>query len=77
MRRNHFEGATWHDTKPGWHQLELNLNGQVKRYREVIEWLYEIIDKPERHCRWFQTSVGIKIKFRYERDYILATLRWS
>lgn len=77
MRRIHMEGPTWFDTKVGWHELELNLNGQVKRYREIIEWLYNTIDKPERHCRWFETTVGIRIKFRYERDYILATLRWS
>ena len=77
MRRTHFEGPTWEDTKPGWHEIELNLNGQPKRYREIIEWLYNTIDKCERHCRWFQTSMGIKIKFRYERDYIVATLRWA
>lgn len=77
MRRIHFEGPTWHDTKPGWYEIELNLNGQPKRYREIVEWLYNTIDKCERHCRWFQTSVGIKIKFRYERDYIICTLRWS
>jgi hypothetical protein len=77
MRRLHFEGPTWHDTKPGWYELELNLNGQPKRYREIIEWLYNTIEKCERHCRWFETTNGIKIKFRYERDYILAVLRWK
>jgi hypothetical protein len=77
VRRIHFEGPTWQETKVGWHELQLNLNGQIERYREVVEWLYNNIDKPERHCRWFESSVGIKIKFRYDRDYILATLRWS
>jgi hypothetical protein len=77
MRRMHLEGPTWEDTKPGWHEVELNLSGQINRYREIMEWLYNSIDKCERHCRWFQTATGIKVKFRYERDYILFTLRWS
>lgn len=77
MRRVHLEGPTWEDTKPGWHEAEVNLNGQINRYREITEWLYNSIDKCERHCRWFQTTYGIKVKFRYERDYILFTLRWS
>lgn len=77
MRIHHFEGSTWLDTKPGWHEIELNLNGHPKRYYEVIDWLYTSIDNCERHARWFESAYGIKIKFRYERDYILCTLRWS
>lgn len=77
MRRTHFEGPTWHDTKPGWYEININLNGKIERYREILTWLYETIDKPERHCRWFQSTVGIYIKFRYERDYILCMLRWG
>lgn len=77
IRKVHMEGPTWHNTKVGWHELELNLNGNQKRCDEVMEWLYNTIDKPERHCRWFLTVTGIKIKFRYERDYIVALLRWS
>ena len=77
MRYIHFEGNTWHDTKPGWYEVKLNLNGQEKRYVEVLKWLYTTIDNPERHCRWFENTVGISIKFRYERDYIMCMLRWS
>jgi len=77
MRRIHFDGPTWHDTKLGWYEVDLNLNGQIKRYREVVKWLYDTIDKPERHCRWFESTNGISIKFRYERDYILCVLRWK
>ena len=60
MRQIHLEGPTWHDTKPGWHEISINLNGHEKRYWEVLEWLYASVDKTERHCRWFMTVNGIK-----------------
>ena len=57
-------------------------NAQAKidldKFNEIIKWLENNIGKHERHCRWGVTGDDlISFKFRYERDYIMFTLRWS
>jgi hypothetical protein len=46
-----------------------------KWYSDVLEWLYDNIDNCERHCRWIFDD-KFRVKFRYERDYLLCALRW-
>jgi hypothetical protein len=69
----------WKDIKPGWHEtiISLDVKNSEGKMIDVIKWLYDNVDKCERHARWTTTNASIKIKFRYERDYILCTLRWT
>ena len=66
----------WKDDKPGWPQVIIR-NAQTRNLAPIIEWVYLHIDNPERHVRWRLVEDTICFKFRYERDYILFTLRWS
>jgi hypothetical protein len=67
----------WSNTKPGWYECSIHAK-HYDRYVEVVGWLYDNIGKCERHCRWGVTETEtISFKFRYEKDYILFTLRWS
>ena len=68
----------WQDIRPGWYEyvIKLDENRWKENRIEVLEWLCNKIDKHERHtvCTWNESQV--KIKFRYERDYIFCSLRW-
>lgn len=72
----------WENIKPGWHELviKLNMYGLAEQRIEIIDWIIANIQKSERHCvyAWMHNEICwlFKIKFRYERDYILARLRW-
>ena len=46
-------------------------------YVEVVDWLYDNIENCERHCRWRWRADDILVKFRYERDLLVFTLRWT
>lgn len=68
--------------KPNWHTIKLNNNFddyfKFQDYTlQVMKWLYENIDNPERHCRWICEGDRIQIRFRYLRDYQWFSLRWS
>jgi len=68
----------WEDIRPGWHEHVIKLDETRRQLHriEVIEWLCDKIEHHERHtlCTWDEYQV--KIKFRYERDYIFCSLRW-
>ena len=67
----------WEHTKPGWHECAVRVE-HYPGYLEIIKWLQANIGKYERHSRWCVTEKNtVSFKFRYERDYILFTLRWS
>jgi hypothetical protein len=67
----------WEHTKPGWYECSIGAE-HMNKYVEMTEWLVNNIGKYKRHCRWCVTDTNIvSFKFRYERDYILFTLRWS
>ena len=69
--------AGWENTKPGWYECTVRAK-HLAKYNEIIKWLETNIGKHERHCRWCVTDDDIvSFKFRYERDYIMFTLRWS
>lgn len=69
---------TWEDTTPGWykHTISVNREKVMENCTEIIQWLYNNIDNCERHARWDCTMDYVKIKFRHERDCLLARLRW-
>ena len=67
----------WDNTKPGWYICNVEVK-YLDKYLEIIDWLYANIGKCERHCRWAAiNNFAASVKFRYERDYIMFTLRWS
>ena len=68
----------WKDIRPGWHEMIIQLNEENPHPHkvEIIEWIENTIEMPSRHCVYTWTDKVVKIKFRYQRDYILARLRW-
>ena len=80
MLMHHYEGADWNQTKPGWYEGTAYVSHPSElhdKYEEIIAWLYERIDKCERHTRWYARSNFIKVKFRYEGDYEWFMLTWA
>lgn len=66
----------WENTNPGWYEVVLH-NLSTEKHRTIIQWMYEKLDNPKRHCRWVIFTDCSRFRFRYEREYILFTLRWS
>ena len=60
-------------TNPGWYEHVIP-NGSTQKIKEVVLWLYEKIDNPERHCRWVRLENEIRVKFRHEKDYLWFSL---
>ena len=61
----------------GWYQHTLTYERLSRtELKVVIDYLYDKVDNCERHCRWTYGSNYIKVKFRYERDALLFTLRF-
>lgn len=56
---------------------KLTTNEYFRLYENIVKWLEASIDAPTRHARWNITTDCIKVKFRYERDYMMCVLRWS
>ena len=76
------ENKAWVHVKPGWHETSVKYSENYSaQHRNVVNWLYEKIDSPEKHARWLvddsEDVVEGRFKFRHERDYIHFTLRWS
>jgi hypothetical protein len=73
----HYDEAGWEHTQLGWYECSVRTE-DIDKYDEMTQWLLNNIGKYKRHCRWCVTDVNVvSFKFRYERDYILFTLRWS
>lgn len=72
---------TWEECKPGWYECKIPLQNSVpqelKYIESIIDWVYNHIEKCERHARWMITNETFNFKFRYERDYLMFVLRWS
>ena len=67
----------WEHTQPGWYECSVRAE-HIDKYNEMTEWIVANIGKYKRHCRWCVTDTNlVSFKFRYERDYIMFTLRWS
>ena len=66
----------WDATHPGWHAIDINM-GTKNYHIEMIEWMYENLDNPDRHCVWTRAMSVSSFKFRYERDYIWFKLSWQ
>lgn len=67
----------WDDDHPFWYTHTLSAQTQTdvdKLHREVVVWLYQNIDNPERHCRWIRQKLDVSVKFRHEKDFLWFTL---
>lgn len=66
-----------------WYEFAIeNPNGYwtdeyLQKYTDIVEWIFKNIDGQYKHARWRIDHEYIKVKFRYERDILLFTLRWS
>lgn len=71
----------WYEDETNrWHHVFLPLEERTNStdfFTERIDWIYENVDNCYKHCRWRCSKNGIDMKFRYECDYIVCTLRWS
>jgi len=75
MYKQHYDPSKdWEDDKK-WHTISIGY--APHKFPDMVRWLYANIDKPERHARWKIIDDKMCFKFRYERDYIMFTLRWS
>jgi hypothetical protein len=76
---NHYDYVKGWNDSTRWFECVITPSTQTK-HEQMVAWLYEKLDNCERHCRWIK-NYGFenesRFKFRYERDYILFTLRWS
>jgi hypothetical protein len=67
----------WEHTQPGWYECSVRAEN-IDKYNEMTQWLVNNVGKYRRHSRWCVTDTNrVSFKFRYERDYIMFTLRWS
>jgi hypothetical protein len=71
----------WDETKPGWYEVHVHINPFTnsihESYTNIITWLSEKVDNYQKHCRWTYSHFTVKVKFRYERDYIWFKLVWG
>lgn len=81
---NYDQRKGWESSNPGWHTHAVNLLSDqtiydlANQYNEILDWLYENIDKCEYHCRWTINLEERKmyVRFRYEKDYLRFALTW-
>ena len=67
--------------KMGWYEYVFPFKeysiGYSDRYNDIVDWILEHLDKPYHHVRWHVNNMHIRVKFRYERDYLRFVLTWS
>jgi hypothetical protein len=74
----------WDENKQtGWYQYDypndktLYSYNFIRKYCDIVYWIQENIPMHYRHTRWTADEERIRVRFRYERDFIMFTLRWS
>ena len=81
------QGKSWADCHPGWYDIKVDTPYDTENnepgYYNVIRWLHDNVDNCGKHCIWrshdssFLVTSFIKIKCRYERDYLWLKLAWG
>lgn len=66
----------WEETNKDWYKVEID-NVDDKKHLEMVKWIYNNIDRPDKHARWMKNEKISEFKFRYERNYIIFRLRWQ
>lgn len=73
---NHYDWIRgWDDTNPNWYQVTV-FDVEFERHNEIVAWMYDNIDNPERHARWVRLGDDSVFRFRYEKDFIWFRLTW-
>lgn len=74
LRRNWYDWEKgFENTNVGWYEHIAYIESTQKQ-NDVILWLYENVDNPERHCRWVCMKTEVRVKFRHEKDYLWFSL---
>ena len=69
--------------KPNWHSYSIGgiptLDEMLSLYEKISDWIIETVDGPYRHALWKIdiNDLTIKVRFRYERDFINFVLKWG
>lgn len=60
-----------------WYQRVILLE-DFESWTDIINWIYNNIENPERHSRWYfdEHERQLYVKFRKERDFMWFALRW-
>jgi hypothetical protein len=67
----------WESYKPNWYEARIKVESPAK-FEELMRWMQANLQSHRKHTVWRLTDGGyFEIRFRFERDYILFTLRWS
>lgn len=74
--------TNWWGKQPNWPSYEIRLDhldysARVQQYAEVVSWIYDRTENPNRHAQWIFTVNTIHVKFRYEKDYLMFVLVWG
>lgn len=74
--------TNWYLKQPKWYSYDINIEhltylDRVEKYSQVVSWIYERIENPERHAQWVFIVDKISVKFRYEKNYLLFVLVWG
>ena len=82
MTRRHY--YWWdNDKNTGWHLCRVpvdegfNSDQFEALYMEIVDWIYANVDHCQRHARWRWQDDDILVRFRYERDFLVFSLRWT
>jgi hypothetical protein len=70
---NHEKG--FENTNPGWYTVEVQTSTE-KQHKDIVQWLYDKLDNPERHCVWVAYNDYSCFRFRHEKDYLWFRLAW-
>lgn len=73
---NYFDiSKTYELTNPNWYEHVVPA-GSTEAKIAIIQWLYDNVDNPEKHCRWCSFKYSVRVKFRYEKNFIWFRLRF-
>jgi hypothetical protein len=81
VKVSHYEYRKgWSNVNVGWYEYHVKFYDvayvEELMEKEVIEWLYKNIDNTEQNARWAPSDIGIRVKFRFEKDALMFALRW-
>lgn len=74
--------SNWWGKQPKWNSYEISLShlnypDKLEKYAELVSWIYDRIENPNRHAQWMFSTNKICVKFRYEKDYLMFILVWG
>lgn len=74
----------WCETeKLKWHLFTISINNfddyidYVTKYENIVKWIRNNVSGHLKHTRYDINEKEIRVRFRYEKDFILFLLFWS